>query len=1017
MKHLHQIFDKLNLSRENGLFITTENKWEGLFSNRVERLMKKTIEPDAFFCIDNKPFILFFENPINKKDKLKEIWNFNESPVVIIAEEDSLEIYNGFEYLTGEGTLKLFGKSEKLNDFSYFELVTGKTWEKYQKDFSYKNRIDYHLLNNIKAARDLLISVGLSTDLTNSLLGKVIFARYLIDREIKLDFEKEGKSRKWTNLEFCELLTDKKKVKEFFKYLKQKFNGDLFPITENEIDAISEDCLSIIVKLLSGDEVSSSQVSLFNLYDFSIIPVEFISNVYELFIGQDKQEDEGAYYTPLFLVDYILTETVENKFINQPDSYSCKVLDPACGSGIFLVETLRKIIEQYQKNNPSYLKDPEKYKKQLKQLALDNIFGIDKDKSAVNVAIFSIYLTLLDYQEPSDIESFKFPLLYKKNFFSDDFFDLEAEFNNQLHKLDFDFILGNPPWKGNGIGKSGKKYLANRLEKEKGEKKYPISINNGEIVEGFVLRVSDFTRTNTKIALIVRSTILYNKGYSEHSKFRQYFLEEFFIEKILELAPVRLEVFDKSNDPAIAPAAVLFYRYANGLNTDKNTTKHVSIKPSRFFSLFKVFSISRNDYKKIEQEKLKHFDWLWKTLVYGSYLDFNFINRLKTEYTSLKTALSDTKNFKKGTGVKFSSNPTEDSNHLLGKPFIDATAIEPHFVNPNKISVFQMEKVGRKRDSRLFKGPLLLVRNGLDTQLYKPKAAIIDSDIVYKNSLTGIKPISTNDISQLENIAGNLYSDLYPYLAINTFCSIGIEREQTKEYEKFDIPFVENGLEKFVNEIVKAKKTVHKEEKTLVDNFNINHLKETIEKNLQKINLKIYDYLNIKNDSVESALIDYSLNISRPLMTRDKTDRTLKHLYQPLTENDSYIDEYVSLFLNEFNRIYSKIDQKLIVEIKHSNQIIGLFFHLVSLDNNIDSTKHMKTKGSDILQTLLSLGTERVTDRLFIQKDVRGFEENGFYIVKPNERKLWHKAIAHLDLNEFTDAILTAGKKKTLNVQ
>ena len=66
--------------------------------------------------------------------------------------------------------------------------------------------------------------------------------------------------------------------------MKEKFNGDLFPISNNELDSIPQDCLFIIIKLLSGDEVETGQKSLFNLYDFSIIPVEFISNVYELFI-------------------------------------------------------------------------------------------------------------------------------------------------------------------------------------------------------------------------------------------------------------------------------------------------------------------------------------------------------------------------------------------------------------------------------------------------------------------------------------------------------------------------------------------------------------------------------------------------------------------------------------------------------------------------------------------------------------------------------------------------------------
>ena len=329
MKHLNQIFKKLNISKENGLYIANEQR-ERLFSNRVERLLENKIKPDAFFRIDNKPFILFFENlGSKKKEKLEAIWNFNESPIVIISERDSVEIYNGFEYLSKTETLKLFGNEEKLNDFSYFKLVTGKTWEKYEKDFNSKNRIDFHLLKNIKSARDILIEQSLSQELTNSLIGKIIFVRYLIDRGVKLDFEQKGVSRKWTNDEFCNLLSDKNQVKAFFRYLKEKFNGDLFPITESEIDSIPDDSFSILINLLSGNEVASGQQSLFNLYDFSIIPVEFISNVYEVFIGQSKQEKQGVYYTPLFLVEflinsYLLDHIKQNK--------SCKVFDPACGS-------------------------------------------------------------------------------------------------------------------------------------------------------------------------------------------------------------------------------------------------------------------------------------------------------------------------------------------------------------------------------------------------------------------------------------------------------------------------------------------------------------------------------------------------------------------------------------------------------------------------------------------------------------------------------------------------------------
>src|SRR5690606_25597195 len=229
---------------------------------------------------------------------------------------------------------------------------------------------------------------------------------------------------------------------------------------------------------------------------------------------------------PLFLVDYILSETVEKKFRNQPKSHDCKVLDPSCGSGIFLVETLRKIIEQFQLNNPTYLNHPDQYKKQLKQLASDNIFGIDKDQSAVNVAIFSIYLTLLDYQEPSDIESFKFPLLYNRNFFSEDFFNKKAQFNTQLERISFEFILGNPPWKR---GKGEKRplfnqYINERKKLEKGKYQNEIEISNSEIAQAFILRVSDFSKEKTKVGFIATSKVLYNINAQG---FRKYLLDRF----------------------------------------------------------------------------------------------------------------------------------------------------------------------------------------------------------------------------------------------------------------------------------------------------------------------------------------------------------------------------------------------------------------------------------------------------------------------------------------------------------
>ncbi|MFN5983991.1 MAG: Eco57I restriction-modification methylase domain-containing protein [Fluviicola sp.] len=1007
MNHLTQIFNKLNLTRENGLFITNESDWKGVFTNRVERILNNVIKPDAFFSIDNKPFILFFDSPENKKNKLKEIWNFNESPIVIITEGDSLEIYNGFEFITEDDSLRLFGKTDKLNDFSYFELVTGKTWEKYEKDFNYSNRIDYHLLNNIKAARGLLINEGLSIDLTNSLLGKVIFVRYLIDRNVKLDFEKEGISRKLTNAEFCSLLSDKQNVKDFFKYLKKKFNGDLFPVSEDDIDSISSTCLSIIVKLLSGDEVASGQMSLFNLYNFSIIPVEFISNVYELFIGQDQQENQSSYYTPLFLVDYILSETVEKKFRNQPKSYNCKVLDPSCGSGIFLVETLRKIIEQFQLNNPNYLNNPDQYKKQLVQLASDNIFGIDKDKSAVNVAIFSIYLTLLDYQEPSDIESFKFPLLFNRNFFSEDFFNTDAGFNVQLGKISFEFILGNPPWKR---GKGEKKplfdqYINQRKKIEKGKYTNEIEISNSEIAQAFILRVSDFSKEDTKVAFIATSKVLYNLNAQN---FRKYLLDQFNINKVFELAPVRKEVFNKSNDKAVAPAVVLFYEFAFNKTTDENIVEHLTLKPSRFFSLFKVFTIQRGDYKKVIQSKLKEFDYLWKVLVYGNYLDFNLVYRLRQSYETIGKRISDSERYSFGQGMQIGGGNKMDVSDRVGKKFIDARHdINSFWIDLSSNKIWNNEFVHRARENKIFQAPLLLILKGFKSD-FRCWSAFSEEDVLFQDALTSISAHSKNESKELKVISGILHSKLFSYINLQTFSSSGIEREQAHNIEKFSLPYVYNkDIERTVEELIQIKKRNYSFE-TLLDDGLLEKIKQ---KEIELDNEVIYSF---HLSSQEKDLVDYSNQIIIPMLMKHNG---FEKIFNSLPKVSQELNDYVNLFLERFKESFKKNNQTLVVEIYHTNQIIGLFFKLVSIKEKVEPISYVQTNNDEVLKSLAALGNEKITDRLFIQKDIRGFEKEGFYIVKPNEKRLWHKAIGHLDVNEFTDAILTAGKKHTFNVR
>lgn len=1015
MKNLQKIFDDLGLKEGNGLYILSNDNWkkECNFSSRVNRLIEEKIKPDAFFCFGNKPLILFYDNPSNKVDIHKKIWNFNESPIVFIIENDNLEIFNGFNFLKDDDSLERIGSYEKLNDFSYFKLVTGSTWEDYQSALNKRNRVDYNLLENIKAARDLLKDFfnDDSFRIVNALIGKIIFIRYLIDRNVKIGFNEE--SRSWSTDDLIAILSTRDQSIEFFKYLQIKFNGDMFPLEDADYDLITQECLNIIIRLLNEEDLGSGQLSLFKLYDFSIIPIEFVSNVYESFIGEKNQEKEGAYYTPLFLVDYILSETVEKHFGNKY-VYNCCVLDPACGSGIFLVETLRKIIERFIEIHPAIANNPALFKKVLPALAKNNIFGVDKNIAAIQVAIFSIQLTLFDYQEPSDIETFRCPQLLNTNFFESDFFETDMPFNDVLKKLPLRFVMGNPPWKGGGIGDTGLQYLKTRKKLEKPLKRtYEIAVNNGEIAEGFILRVSDFCSQQTQIALIIRSSILYNLGYkTDFSPFRRYWLQEFSVNQVFELAPVRKEVFDKStNDKAIAPAAVLFYQYAYGENTDHSIVNHIALKPSKLFSQFKIFTLNRTDFKKVQQKNLKEYDWLWKTLVYGSYLDFNFIKRIKANFLSIKRVISDESKFVVGTGIQYSSEPEEDSTDLLNLPLLDSYSVDFFFIDSSKDKIFEKTLVHRKRNPILFKAPMLLIREGLDMNSLNAKSAISYRNCVFKDSLTSIKVLSNENLGELKKLNAIYSSSLFPYMAINTFSSIGIERERAKNYNKFSVPYIDCDVVDSVSKIENLKREYYQtKSETMIDELKIARLNQLIEVEMSKIDNSIRKDLFIDDNKEEDAVIRYALEITKPFIIKDEV-RISEALGAIHYQND-FLNSYAQVFLDRFTPTLNKNGKKFIVEIWHSRHIIGMLFKVGPDDTDHKDNIVWFDKGNDlIMQKMTSLGANKITDRLFVQKDIRGFEKDFFYVFKPNEKRLWHKAIGYLDADEFMDAILKAGRR------
>ena len=224
-----------------------------------------------------------------------------------------------------------------------------------------------------------------------------------------------------------------KRLFEIFYRADEIYNSGLFHFkTEKEYSEPTDELTpSLTVDDRSIKEIIKSLYYPESPYEFSVLPADILGQVYEQFLGkvirltsahravvENKPEVKkagGVYYTPTYIVDYIVEHTVgkllEGKTPKQASKL--KILDPACGSGSFLIGAYQYLLdwhrEWYEKN------EPEKWAKsrkpwlhrgygggwrlttdERKRILLNNIYGVDIDTQAVEVTKLSLLLKVLE---------------------------------------------------------------------------------------------------------------------------------------------------------------------------------------------------------------------------------------------------------------------------------------------------------------------------------------------------------------------------------------------------------------------------------------------------------------------------------------------------------------------------------------------------------------------------------------------------------------------------------------------
>jgi hypothetical protein len=321
----------------------------------------------------------------------------------------------------------------------------------------------------------------------------------------------------------------------------------------------------------------------------------------------------------------------------------------------------------------------------------------------------------------------------------------------------------------------------------------------------------------------------------------------------------------------------------------------------------------------------------------------------------------------------------------LGMPYIQTKFFKPFYIEKTSL-IWEKDIAHRKKSRSFFSTPSLLVSKGSSTSL-DLKVGILQEDSIFTDSISSVKHKSLDD---LYGIMGVLSSSFFKYFIINTGSSIGVEREQIHNPEKFSLPYIHD------SDVIQSAKDIEEYSKNEFAQYDkeFDSLKE-------RLNQSVLNSFNLT--AQERVLVDYSNKIMIPWIMQKKYNIAFKKY----NYKDQKIEAYIDIFIQHYSKIYKEINRYFGVEVLWDEYAIGIYFKVLDRE----PTTQIVWKKEPNIQNFLKLSSGKTLDNLFIQKDIKGFESDGFYVVKPNEYKNWHEAIGYLDFYEFDKAILGAGRR------
>jgi hypothetical protein len=984
------------------------------------------LELDGILCTENVPLVYFKEiKTVRPEDVLilhRRFWNHGGAPIMVLITADDVHIYSGLVRPAPQpnpdgsvpGLVEILKRTSTALQEFLPAVESGEFFRRHERSFNPIHRVDRELLNNLESTRQslLLTTIGhLDPRVIDVLLCRLVFACYLFDREIIGESYLEGVGATGAvHLRDVLSLQPKTRAKEYlyklFKSLGEDFNGDLFSDDLNqESRLVDPGYLQVLDDFFHATDVSTGQSS-FWPYDFSAIPIETISAIYERFL-KDSEKREGAFYTPRFLAEFVLDIALADSSTLLGSRY----LDPSCGSGIFLVGLFNRIAEEWKQQNTHAKND---YRaRELRRILCNNLYGIDIDPTACRITAFSLYLAYLDQLSPRDIQDLqqkghRLPKLIhfpdrpnsgdiEGNLWCGDFFDESADY-----PTDANLVVGNPPWGSTAVkGTSAAKWCA--------EHQRPIP--DKQVAAAFVWKATYHVSDAGKICLVLPHGTLFNQSKPALT-FQRSLFRHHAVTHVLNLADFQRFLFEEAGHPAVV---IAFQK--NPPSDAKHKINYWAPKTDWLVTRAEVITLNPEDrFAFTVGQVLSDLDsrdapQIWKQRYWATPRDWRLLERLSL-YPRLRDHVRQMKEKESNKRwlIAEGFQPVgkgDDPNkaelvQLPSSLFIDANspALDLFLLKEDCTLLPAAEVVvrsGSNKSTQIFRAPHVLVAQGFTS------TAFADFDVSFRHALRGISGPEP-DRNLLIFLAAYLRSSIAKYFLFHTSSNWGVGRQRVGVEELLRLPFpTPQGMpmERIVRRVTDiVSSTATQATKTFA---NRSDLISNADTSIEPLLDEYFDIL-----PTEKLLINDTLRIIIP-SARPTRRRSLVPTIHPSTQDqrNAYTQRLCDT-LNGWARSGNFAVQGRTVALER----LGLGVAILN-KGKVDEDTSEVPKDFDVLAALARLRsvTSRKLNTLELVRGVKVFDQNRLYVLKPINLRFWTQTAALNDADEIAGALLMSSSE------